>query len=271
MIEQAELLTRYQRLRKITSRLANHIVNAAPRQAMFDAAKRLGFWHRGTVSLQDEDEMAVLMDYCLYDHRIQGVRVIDAFLAKTPPVDADDRHVLEGMCEAQHSLFIVNSIEPGIGLHLRDLLHDTEVFMVDINFSRSVHEDTAMASRLLTIDGVAFSTGATLPLGVILPAGRQDFIEGFADKFKAKAQACASGQDYSEVTALLIRTCLAAGATARVHYVNAGEKVDEARASMKDNHARWRDHHRSPQRIGRNDPCTCGSGKKFKYCCGGRK
>ena len=24
-------------------------------------------------------------------------------------------------------------------------------------------------------------------------------------------------------------------------------------------------------RIGRNDPCTCGSGKKYKKCCGGSK
>ena len=22
------------------------------------------------------------------------------------------------------------------------------------------------------------------------------------------------------------------------------------------------------KKIGRNEPCTCGSGKKFKYCCG---
>jgi uncharacterized protein YecA (UPF0149 family) len=25
-----------------------------------------------------------------------------------------------------------------------------------------------------------------------------------------------------------------------------------------------------PQRVGRNDPCPCGSGKKFKRCCGRR-
>lgn len=24
---------------------------------------------------------------------------------------------------------------------------------------------------------------------------------------------------------------------------------------------------RKPNRIGRNDPCPCGSGKKFKHCC----
>ena len=26
----------------------------------------------------------------------------------------------------------------------------------------------------------------------------------------------------------------------------------------------------SPGRVGRNDPCPCGSGKKFKRCCAGR-
>lgn len=24
----------------------------------------------------------------------------------------------------------------------------------------------------------------------------------------------------------------------------------------------------APQKVGRNDPCTCGSGKKYKKCCG---
>ena len=26
-----------------------------------------------------------------------------------------------------------------------------------------------------------------------------------------------------------------------------------------------------PPKVGRNDPCPCGSGKKFKYCCGANK
>ena len=26
-----------------------------------------------------------------------------------------------------------------------------------------------------------------------------------------------------------------------------------------------------PKKIGRNDPCPCGSGKKYKYCCGRNK
>ena len=26
-----------------------------------------------------------------------------------------------------------------------------------------------------------------------------------------------------------------------------------------------------PPKVGRNDPCPCGSGKKFKFCCGANK
>jgi preprotein translocase subunit SecA len=28
---------------------------------------------------------------------------------------------------------------------------------------------------------------------------------------------------------------------------------------------------RKAERVGRNDPCPCGSGKKYKHCCGSNK
>ncbi|MBI4389239.1 MAG: SEC-C domain-containing protein, partial [Nitrospinae bacterium] len=28
---------------------------------------------------------------------------------------------------------------------------------------------------------------------------------------------------------------------------------------------------RNAPKVGRNDPCPCGSGKKFKACCGGKR
>lgn len=48
-------------------------------------------------------------------------------------------------------------------------------------------------------------------------------------------------------------------------------------ASFRQNEGRWvyvdgvmnpRPTQRSVEKVGRNDPCTCGSGKKFKKCCG---
>jgi uncharacterized protein len=32
--------------------------------------------------------------------------------------------------------------------------------------------------------------------------------------------------------------------------------------------ARTSEHRRSAPKVGRNDPCPCGSGKKYKKCCG---
>jgi uncharacterized protein YecA (UPF0149 family) len=35
--------------------------------------------------------------------------------------------------------------------------------------------------------------------------------------------------------------------------------------------ARTSEPRRSSPNVGRNDPCPCGSGKKYKKCCGGRR
>jgi uncharacterized protein YecA (UPF0149 family) len=55
------------------------------------------------------------------------------------------------------------------------------------------------------------------------------------------------------------------------------QKSDEASAAKHDHeHGPDCDHHHPVQqpfqrqgaKVGRNDPCSCGSGKKFKKCCG---
>jgi hypothetical protein len=46
------------------------------------------------------------------------------------------------------------------------------------------------------------------------------------------------------------------------HFVKPREPLESALAALSSPHRR---------RVGRNDPCPCGSGKKFKKCCGGGK
>ncbi|MEO0973368.1 MAG: UPF0149 family protein [Pseudomonadota bacterium] len=55
-----------------------------------------------------------------------------------------------------------------------------------------------------------------------------------------------------------------AAAARQVHALNVGEGADgKARAP----YAPPATYRRDPPRVGRNDPCPCGSGKKFKRCC----
>ena len=60
----------------------------------------------------------------------------------------------------------------------------------------------------------------------------------------------------AEVAALIIRACRSAGMSSHIAYA---EPKSHARPTPIDSEAR---------RFGRNDPCPCGSGKKFKACCG---
>jgi uncharacterized protein len=71
---------------------------------------------------------------------------------------------------------------------------------------------------------------------------------------------------YKEPISPAMRERLIAGAAAGVmmiyHYFEA-ERLLEARAR-----AAARTFRREAPKIGRNDACPCGSGKKFKHCCG---
>jgi len=58
---------------------------------------------------------------------------------------------------------------------------------------------------------------------------------------------------------LIVRA--AAGITAIYRYFEPHRRTLADRASQ---HSA----HRHTKKIGRNDPCSCGSGKKYKHCCG---
>ena len=62
----------------------------------------------------------------------------------------------------------------------------------------------------------------------------------------------------AEVAAIVIRECRSTGMTSRIAYAEPGGRARPAPGGSE------------VRRIGRNDPCPCGSGKKFKACCGRR-
>jgi hypothetical protein len=71
-------------------------------------------------------------------------------------------------------------------------------------------------------------------------------------------------QERSNVTAMIIRNCLRGKAAAQMRYADEnGSHIGGSLAAP------------APPRLlraaavpGRNDPCPCGSGKKYKKCCG---
>ena len=45
-------------------------------------------------------------------------------------------------------------------------------------------------------------------------------------------------------------------------------EIMELRGETPDNRTEWKKVPASSEKIGRNEPCICGSGRKYKKCCG---
>jgi hypothetical protein len=262
MSQYAALLPRYKHLRQVGTQLNTRLVKSLPKSVLDEGGRKLGLLKKNVLTLDTEDELAVLMDYCIHDIRRQGSNAVERFLAESPPpVGSDEMVILEAMRQARYSLFVVEAREPGVGVHVRDLLRDEPLFLVDVGFSSTGAPGFALAARITAPEGITQTTGAALPIGMLPPAGRAEVVQALVGKFKDADFRNLSPAQASELSAMIIRTCLQHGAAEHIAYTEPGQPMGHGRAPPA-----------LPARhVGRNERCPCGSGKKFKHCCGGRK
>jgi hypothetical protein len=213
--------------------------------------------------LDTEGEIAVLMDYCLYDVRRQGRSTVERFLAESPPpAGSDEMILLQAMRAAHYPLFAVEAVERGVGVLARDLRRDEPCSIVDVGFGSTAPVGVMLAARYMAPEGIGMTTGAGLPVGMLPVAERAAFLRQVTATLQVTDFRNLSPGQASELTARIIRTCLEHGAAERIEYIEPrGSKV----------HGRPDVAAKPPRRPRPNERCPCGSGRKFKNCCGGRR
>ncbi len=257
MMAHSDLLDRYKRIREVRFRLNNLLVGTIPKKTLEDCGRKLGLFRKGTLVFGSEDEMSVLMDYCLYHPEPDGRNLVAKYLEKSPPpADSDEMIALRAMTEAYYSLFQITEVERGVGVTVQDLLRDETGFIVDIGFGNTAQRHLILASRIIPIEGFLTTGGAALPVDPA--AGRKIFDElrrmkQTPETFDFKR---ISPLQEAELAAVVIRTCLSSGMSSHVAYAEPGGQTRSPTGPAE------------APRPGRNDPCPCGSGKKFKKCCG---
>jgi hypothetical protein len=216
-----------------------------------------------TLVFDSEDEMAVLMDYCLHDVRRQGVTVVERYLADSPPpADSDEMVLLQALRRARYALLVVESLEPGVGAQVRDLWRDEPFFLFDVGLSRSGRVGLTLACRVMEPEGIRMTTGTALPIGVLSPAERARYLAETKALFQAGELQNLSPERASELAKTVIRQSLRRGAARHIAYVEPGQQRQLGVGGRAPSAGRG---------VGRNDPCPCGSGKKFKRCCAPRR
>jgi hypothetical protein len=166
--EHEAIVRRYKAAREATSRICSEILKRSASRVLDEAARRLKMRHGSKVVFGSESEMAVLMDYALFDVRHKGQNLIERELDKSRlPADAFDRTCLEAMGRATYSVFKVESIERCCGVRAADLRTGESHLIVDLGFASSGRKGLALAMRLFHHDGFAMCSGAAIPIGYL--------------------------------------------------------------------------------------------------------
>jgi hypothetical protein len=219
--EQTAILTRYQHLRQVGLALNTRLFRTVGRSGLDEGGKKLGILKKNTLVLDTEDEMAVLADFCIHDVRRKGANAVDRYLAQSPPpADSDEMVFLQALRQARFAVVAVESSEPGFGVHVRDLLRDEPLFLVDVGLSHTARPGLVLAARVMTADGITKTTGAALPVGRLSAAQRAQYVQGLANRLKGADFRQLSPKQASELAAFVLRGCLDAGAAERIGYID---------------------------------------------------
>ncbi len=270
MSDHSGFLTRYRTIRETTFGINNHLVTKIPKSLMDECAKKLGFTRGKTFVFESESEMAVLMDYCLYYPGPDGRNLVAKYLEESPPPSGSDKMaVLQAMTRAYYSLFEIEGVERGVGVAVRDVLRNETGLIVDIGFGNTVGPGIALATRVKPIEGILTTGGAAFPVdgqtaARIIATLKPAFNVATFDFHRI------TPQQEAELAAIVIRACRTSGMSSHVAYEEpralAGSARSLSSAGPRELASPTSIATRS-RALGRNDPCPCGSGKKFKVCC----
>ena len=244
-----EIISRYKHLRMVSVALNYKMSSRLSKEDRLEGGRKLGMLYKGGLWLDSEDQISVLIDYCLFDLRREGRNAIEQYLIDSPPdPDSDEMTCLQAMRHAKYSVFIVESAERGLGVTVTDLLSREHMLVVDLGFGSTAKPGLLFASRLLFHDGFAMMTGASLAVGMLPPEHR----DAMANKLLR-----AAGPDIHFDPAPVIRGCLRGGSSSQVKYLEPGKFIGLDQVASRGR----------PAKVSGNAFCPCGSGKKYKHCC----
>ena len=255
-VKNSQLVARYKELRKIIVELQNDaLLKYVSKKALEVCGKKLRVMQNNTFILDDMDQIGVIMDYCIYDYREGGLNAVSRYMADSQlDPDSEKYDVVKAMSASFYTLVQVDDILPGVGTRVNDLMGDRQFLLVDMGLGRTAAKGMVIATRLLPFEDFVTTSGAALPVD-------QETLEEILD-FAVQHYGTEDGEyievdirQKADLTAAIIRMCLEANASDHVKY----EDVENEPITSSI--------HRET-RVGRNDPCPCGSGKKYKRCCG---
>jgi hypothetical protein len=155
-------LDRYQAYRTAAKELNQQIMGAlVDRAVLMRAARALDIARGDTFVFENEAEMNVLMDYALYEYRVNGQSLVQVYREQTTLLTPLQRELLDAMCQSYLSLFrMADIVTADHTIMLVDELdHRPEIPLVDIMFSRTAEPGMLLFTRVVPLAGMNMTAG----------------------------------------------------------------------------------------------------------------
>ena len=154
----------YKKIRNIYSNFVYEILDSANnrRERIIDSGKRLGFWDGESMVFEYEEETNVLAEYCLYEYRENGKRIIDKFHENYKENILEKTEILNGMRENHFSLFeIIDISKKNSILKLKDQIKNEIHQLMDLNLSLTARKRMIISTRLVPVYDINMTSGLT--------------------------------------------------------------------------------------------------------------
>jgi SEC-C motif len=172
-------LKRYKHLRQIGMGLMGAITRSLPKDLILQAARDLRLLDKkGRIVCDTEDETSFIMDRAIHDVPWPEQRFIEIYHQnEAAKLSLDQRACLKAHIQPVFSLYEVLKVSRGRGLWLADLFRPEEFFLMDIALGTTAEDGCLLASRVIRLDGICFTSGVTMPFG---PEHRKRLTSHFA-------------------------------------------------------------------------------------------
>ncbi|HEY8749274.1 MAG TPA: SEC-C metal-binding domain-containing protein [Tepidisphaeraceae bacterium] len=253
-MDHAQIARDYKALRQVSFRLGKSLVERFSRDDIDAAARELGMLHDNKIVLETEDELGVVLDYAIYAIFRDGRNAVDRMLEEEPPPEGSpEMRVLRAMKDSHYTILDVQEVIPGVGVRGLDGPKHVPILVVDMGFSQTATTGMALATRILSpAEGWWMTSGAALPVN-------QQALELIDRDWSNHTRRSGHEPDDRNRARIITRACIAAGASRQIAYANVRDSARLGRLTPTAE---------TLSKVGRNDPCPCGSAKKYKKCCG---
>jgi hypothetical protein len=218
----AEQVDYYRDIRARGRILNMALVKELPKAAAPECGKKLGLVKAGTLILNNDDEIAILYDYCLYNYRRDGKNIIERHsLTAPPPADSLDAVLLQAMQQAYYAVLKVVDIHPNQGANLQNLITGETLDIIDISLSETGEPGIVLVGRIIPLGEFNMSSGTLIPLPESVYEDKLKpvigkFVKSDATGEKLKLSASVE----ASLTAEIIRVSLHAGGEDNVFYTD---------------------------------------------------